>query len=77
MGGRRQTGKLLHGAADLAALLRRKPLHELVALNRSFALRRRHVVEPGKLVALALLGLQRQVVEAGLTIQRLLLLRRC
>jgi len=46
----------------------------LIALEETATLLRRHAVELGETVAHALLGLSRKVVEAGLALERLLLL---
>jgi len=49
-------------------------LEDFVALQFAIALRLGHVVEPTQLVEFALLNLRRQFAEAGLVLERALLI---
>ena len=73
---RRKRGPVARGCGYLAALLGAEMLHIFVALDKTIALLRRHGVELGEAVAHPLLRGLRQIVEAGLIFQRLLLLGR-
>ena len=73
---RRKRRPVARGRANLLALLRREVLHIFIALDERVALLLRHGVELGEAVAHALLRGLRQIVEAGLVFERLLLLRR-
>jgi len=69
-----QIAELLHRPTKLLTLLRRETLHDLGALEESAALLRRHAIELAQVVAHPLLGLRRQVAEAGFPFQGTLLL---
>lgn len=71
----RKRGKVLCGSAHLVALLRREFFQLLIALDDTVSLRLRHCVELSKAVMHALLRGLRKVMEAGLVLQRLMLLR--
>ena len=69
-----KVGELLHGVANLAALLGGEMLHGFVALEDLGTLFSGHGVELGEAIAHALLGGGREVTEAGLGFEGLLLL---
>ena len=71
----RESAKLLHRAANLLSLRRRKALHGFGAVKDSAALVRRHVIELRQAIAHALLGRRGQIAKAGLIFQSALLLR--
>jgi hypothetical protein len=60
--------------ANLLPLLRSKMLNRLSVLNHAAALFGRHVVELREVVSQGLLGLRREIAEAGLILERALLL---
>ena len=68
-------GKVLRGSAHLVALLRREFFQLLIALDDAVSLRLRHGIELSEAVVHALLRGLRKVMEAGLILQRLMLLR--
>ena len=70
---RGHSDEILHSGAVLLALRGREALDGLVAIEDASALLRVHVVELGETVAHALLGLRGQFVEAGLILERALL----
>jgi len=73
---RRQGVELAHGAGDLLALRRGQALHALDAVEDALALIGRHGVELLEAGADTGLLLWRQLIEAGLAFQGLLLLLR-
>jgi hypothetical protein len=70
----RKAAELLHCSAKLLALRDAHVGDGFVALEEAAALLGRHIVELGKAVAEPLLGLGGKIVEAGLALERLLLL---
>lgn len=71
----RKRGEVLRGCAHLVTLLWGKFLHLFIALDDAVALGCRHGIELRQTVMHALLRGLRQIVEAGLVLQRLVLLR--
>jgi hypothetical protein len=70
----RQTAELLHGSANLLTLRRRETLHRFRPGKDALLLIGRHTVQLGEPVVNALLLLRLELPEAGLIIQRVLLL---
>jgi hypothetical protein len=69
-----QGAELLHGSAELLALRGVEALHQLDMRELALPLAGRHGIELGEMVVHALLGLPGQIAEAGLAVERLLLL---
>lgn len=70
----RETAILIERAAKLLPLWRSEMFYRFVMFQYATALLRRHVVELGKTVPHGLLGLRRKVAEAGLILERTLLI---
>jgi hypothetical protein len=72
----REAGKLLDRVANLLTLRRAEAGHSFVVIQESLALLGRHVVELCEAVAQPLLGFGGETAEAGLALERFLLLLR-
>ncbi len=72
----RQRTKLLHGAAHLKTLVRRQVLHRLVPGEKLLPLCGRHAIQLIEPLPHAVLGGLRQIMEARLALQGMLLLWR-